>query len=455
MDNSFNLQQTGVTVPGEELTRSPQFNDLIRACHEVQQDKRDPEDLLPLIEELKDTIASLSYTSAALKLTQPKTENLENEYSRLQELFEITVENLNTLELYTENRDEKFLEEPLENIRKAIAEIFEISDGMKEVEEKEEVYSKSLYINDLLRVGFGFVKGEYELEPFRVRYDAVRDIFDDSYSQIYALAELPPDTRALEENLPLLKEYLEYMREAFDELENFFYNEPTEDLSAVDTALGKIRYGSACIALVEERIAAEIAEKEEAKTKRVCPRCSEKTSIFEKYCQNCSTLLPPMPISEEKDEKIDLVASESGIQEKNDLKAVSPNVMRLYEAAYKVGKGEISKADFKAEIEWFEEIIEQTRKDMKDFTPVPEVMSDEEQEIFQQIDGVFEKGMKESEEGVAELKKYLDDEVLEHLVTGINMLIDASEKFHKIDVLGNKLQQKIMRQNKLSERQNA
>jgi len=427
----------------EVLTRSPYVNELIRICREVKEGKKDPQELRTQLDSLKEMIDTLDVTADALKLTQPKSEGFEEDYARMKELFDLFREELDNIELYFEEGDEKYLEEPLEKIKTIIAEIFEISDKFKKVEDAQEVYSKSPFINDLIRVGKGVYAGEFPVEPFKVRFDIVRDIFEDTYNQVMEMSNLPPDTKALEEELPNIKEALEMMREGFAELEEFFEEEGEKDKELIPPALEKIQKASSTINEAQEKIAEEIREIVEAKSMRVCMRCGAKTPIKEKYCTSCNALLPPLPQEAMPSHALDLTVGEAVVQQEQRL--VPPNVRKIYESALKVGRGEISKEEFKETIDWYEGIIEKTKKEMTKIAK-PKKLGEEEEIVFEDTKKLLEDGVKEAEEGINELKKYMEDEDKEHLIKGVNTLMDAGEKLYQVKQIGEKARREMERQ---------
>ncbi len=439
---------TGYDTKGmdqEELTRSPYVNELIKVCKAVREGSQDPKELQIQLDSLKEMIETLSVTAEALKLTQPKSEGFEEDYALLKELLELFRDELDNMGLYFEEEDQKYLVEPLEKIKKYSAEIFEITDKFKKVEDSQEIYSKSPFINDLIRVGLGYCSGEFELEPFRVRFYVVRDIFEETYANFSSMAELPPDTKTLEQELPRIRENLEEMKTGFEELDDYFRKENEDEKESVKVSLEKIQNSSRIINEIQEKIAEEISQIAEARTKRVCPRCGVRTPISDKFCAGCMSLLPPLPDETvEKEAALDFRADETGISQPDQQRIVPPHILKIYESALKVGRGEISKEEFNNDIKWYEEIVEKTRQDIKKLTK-PQGLSEDEDMLFEDTRKLMDDSVTQADEGLAELKLYLKDEVLEHLVTGVNTLIDAGEKLVQINRLGEKAKRELER----------
>jgi len=73
----------------------------------------------------------------------------------------------------------------------------------------------------------------------------------------------------------------------------------------------------------------------------------------------------------------------------------------------------------------------------------PANLSEEEKTVFNQAYNLFSEGVTGSEAGLNELAEYFTDENAEHLVNGVNMLIEAGEKMYQLEAMGNILQQRI------------
>lgn len=438
--------ETGYDTKGmdqEEMTRSPYVNELIRVCNDIRAGRKDPKELQAQLDTLREMIETLGVTADALKLTQPKSEGFEEDYTLMKELFELFRDELDTVGLYFEAEDQKYLIEPLVKIKKYTAEIFEITDKFKKVEDSQEVHSKSPFINDLIRVGLGYCSGEFELEPFNVRFYVVRDIFEETYVVFSNMAEAPPDTRTLEQELPRIKENMEAMKEGFIELDEYFMKETQDEKDSVKASLLKIENASRIINEIQEKIAEEISQIAEARSQRVCPRCGAKTPIADKHCAGCKSLLPPLPDETvEKEAALDFKADDTGIQQPEHQRIVPPNIKKLYESALRVGRGEISKEEFSDDIKWYEDIVEKTRQDIKKLTK-PQDLTEDEEMLYEETKKLMEDSVIKADEGIDELKLYLKDEVLEHLVTGVNTLLDAGEKLIQINVLGEKAKREL------------
>lgn len=451
MDNLRAAYEMNEQPSNDNITRSPQINELIALVTEIRTGKAEPEELRNALEELKEMILGLSLAAEALKATQPASDDFEEKFASMMELFELLTEEFNNMELYFDDPEDKYLDEPLENIKKYIAEVLDITDEFKKVEDAQPVYSQSIQINDMIRVGYGFIEGKYEEIYFVARYDAAKESFEETYIAMQSMENAPKDTKALEENYPKIMELLEEMRAGFDEIGAYLSKETREELQTILPSIEKIKNTSHEVFLIQIKIAEEIEKLEEEMAKRICPRCGKRTPVTEKYCQSCSAVLPLMPEGYiEQKNKISVIENlPSGFgayaEERAEIppghKLVSPNVLKIYEAAFKVGNGETTKEEFVGVLDWYERLLTKTRTDMSSLKE-PAGLDESGQMIFRETLQLLIEGVEGSQDGLNELKLYLEDNNTEHLVNGVNAIMDAGEKLYGVQAMGEIAQKK-------------
>ncbi len=431
-------------------TRSPYINELIQLVVDIRTGRRQAAELQDALDSLKEMIEVLSVSADALKATQPASENFEAKFARMQELFGLLLEEFGNMELYLETPEDKYLDEPIENIKKYIAEVLDISDEFRKVEESQPLYSHSVLINDVIRVGRGFADGSFELIQLKARVEAARVDVDETYTQMQALADQPHDTKALADNYPRIMELIETMVNDFNELENYCVSGDHEDRQFVVPFLDQIQASSAEIFEIQQKIVAEMATLEEDASKRICPRCGQKTSVVEKYCEVCKAVIPPLPQATlEHTGELSFVADDGGIKSDaqgggvpSDQRLVSPNVLKIYEAAFNVGQGNISKEEFAAVLDWYDGLLQKTKQDMGTIKE-PDNLTEDERALFNQTFNLLIEGLEESQNGLNELREYFNDGSIDHLVNGVNTIIDAGDKLYGVQAVGEAAQQKM------------
>ncbi len=269
LKNMYEMQKLEQENRGDE-TRSPYINELIKLVKRIKENNATQEELVENVNTLTEMFDGLKQVADYLKATQPPSDDFETNYARLQELLSLCKDTLPEFELYYEDGNEEHLDLPLENIKKYIAEIFEITDAFQNVEQNQKVYAGSIEINELLRIGYGYCDGIYELVPFIERVDVAAETINKSYTQMKVLAEQPADTKALEKNMPEILKVLEEINEAISKVKEFTSAEG-KDKDGIRKNLEIIEKGAKRISEIQAEIAEEIAKIEEEKTMRVCP----------------------------------------------------------------------------------------------------------------------------------------------------------------------------------------
>ena len=441
LKNIYEMQKLEQENNGDE-TRSPYINELIKLVKRIKEENATQEELVESVNKLIEMFDNLKTVADYLKASQPPSDDFETKYARLQELLSLCKDSLAELGLYYEDGNVEHLDTPIENLKNYIAEIFEITDALQSVESSQKVYAGSIEMNEVLRIGYGYCDGIYELEPFFSRVNVAADTINSSLEQMKALAEEPSDTKSLEKNMPEILKILENMQVAISKLQEIVSAEE-KDKNEIRKNLEVIEKGSQRVAEIQQEIAEEIAKMEEEKTKRVCPRCGAKTSAYEPNCQNCKMLLPPLPEGYlPEQESVNIVADESGVSGQgsagaanNGQKIITPNVAKMYTVALAVAQGQAPAEELGKMIEWYGRLTDKAKADFESITE-PENMSDEEKQLFNEAYNLFKEGVYGAIDGLHELERYFEDNNLGHITDGMNMLIDSGEKMYTLETMG-------------------
>jgi len=281
----------------ENQTRSSQINEFIALITDFKAGKVQQEDVKNEIEGLKFVINTLKTASENSKELQPDIEDFEIKFERLMELFDLLPTELDNIAIYIGENDEQSLDESIEKMKNYTDEIMEISEDFAKVEAEQPVYSKSMFIDGLLRIGHGCVEGRYTLENLSKPYNAVRALMEDVFAQMQPYADLPKDTKAFEKNYPKTIELMNDCLSALDEIGQIIEAGENGDKKALLPLLDRIQKSSDEMNKIQLEIEKEVEKIAEENSKRVCPHCGDKTSKAEKFCQSCNKVLPPLPDS--------------------------------------------------------------------------------------------------------------------------------------------------------------
>ena len=448
LKNIYEMQKLEQENNGEE-TRSPYINELIKLIKRIKEEEATQEELVEQVNSLMNMFENLKQVADYLKASQPPSDDFEVKYARLQELLSLCNDSLSELGLYYEDGNEEHLDVPMENLKAYIAEIFEITDSLKEVEQSQKVYVGSLEVNEVLRIGYGFCDDIYSIDTFIEKIENLDEVMGDSYEQMKQVSEEPMDTKALEKNMPEILKTLKDMVDSIGKLKELTSAEE-KDKEEIRKNLGVIEKGAERITEIQKEITDEIAKIEEERKMRTCPRCGAKTSAYEPNCQQCKMMLPPLPEGYLPEEpSLDLVASEAGVSGQGPAgaasdgqKMVTPNVAKIYKVALAVAQGQLPAEELGKMIEWYGALTDKAKAEFEKITE-PENLSDEEKQVFNEAYNLFKDGVYGSIDGLNELQEYFADKDLSHISNGMNMLIDAGEKMYVLESMGDIINKKM------------
>jgi len=132
---------------------------------------------------------------------------------------------------------------------------------------------------------------------------------------------------------------------------------------------------------------------------------------------------------------------------------MTPNVKKIYDTAVEFMQKKISSEEFTARLDWLDGILKQSEETLRK-EKLPELTDEREKQIMEQTKQLFEMGIKESKEGLQEMRLYLKDENPSYLQNGILQAIRGGEKLYQVQMLAKRIQQyaKEMKEKEKSEK---
>jgi len=429
----------------EELTRSPQVNELIKICKEVEEGKAEVDVLKGQLDVLYDVHEALVVAYEALAPTQPRTETFAEKGKKMRAAFDELKEGLDDISLYLEEQDVEHIHTGLDLVKKAIDTITDASDALKKDEEAVEILSHSPPVNELLRIGKGFLAGEFQRVDMLRRYEVVEALYAETSSNIEKISQMPPDTKAMEEQLPLIKEALKMFREGLDDLKEYFATvdkkpEEAEEEEGAEEEVNLeelLKGGLASIQEASKRIyEAQLAIKEGID--KAMEEDSKKTEWQAKFMGKT----PGPDVGGGLDIKVGETPAEPPSEEELPKLLVPPNYKKVYDAAWAVSKDEITGDEFLKTVEWLAGTVKKNMADLPKLVK-PENLSEAEEKLFDDSKKSLVDGMENTLAGLEEMRKYLDDKDVSHLETGLNTIMVAGDMLYKIQVIGDEVTKKM------------
>jgi hypothetical protein len=432
----------------EELTRSPQVNELIKICKDLEEGKAEAEVLKGQLDVLYDVHEALVVAYEALAPTQPRTETFATKGKKMKAAFDELKEGLDEISLYLEDQDVEHLHTGLESVRTAIDTITDASDALKKDEEAVEILSHSPPVNELLRIGKGFLAGEFERVDMVRRYEVVESLYAETFSNIEKISQMPPDTKAMEEQLPIIKEALKMFREGLDDLKEYVAageKKPEEEAqeeaqeAEEDLNLNELLKGG--LDKVQEA-SKRIYESQLAIKEGIDKAMEEDAKKTEWQAKFMGKTAPGSDVGGGLDIKVGETPAQPPPEEELPQLLVPPNYKKVYDAAWAVSKDEISTDEFLKTVEWLAGTVKKNMADLPKLIK-PENLSEAEEKLFDDSKKTLVDGMENTLSGLEEMKKYLDDKDVSHLETGLNTIMLAGDMLYKIQVIGDEVSKKM------------
>jgi len=431
----------------EELTRSPQVNELVKLCKGLEEGKGDIEAITAQVDVLYDVQEAMSAAYEVLAPTQPRTELFKEMREKLPPALDELKEGLDEMSLYLEDEDIEHVHIGLDTVKKSMDEILICCDALKKEEEDVEIFSYSPPVNELIRIGKGVISGDFEPPYFYRRYLVVEDIYKNTFENMTKLSKQEPDTKAMEEQVPVIMKALELFREGLDDLKEYFEyleeklsaeeppeesEEETEDDFDVEEIVGggidKVQEASKAIydanVIIKEGI--DQAMEEDAKKKE--------------WQSKMPPGLAKQPVGGGLDIKVGAPAP--GVPAEQEQLMIPPNYKKVYDAGWAVSKKEISKEEFSKTLDWLEDVVKKNMADLPKLQK-PKKITKEEDELFEETKNSLTRAMENSIKGLDEMRKFNDDDDISHLENGLDVVMRCGDALYKIQLAGQEAEKKM------------
>lgn len=435
---------------GEELTRSPQVNELVKLCKALEQGKGDIEAISAQVDVLYDVHEAMSAAYEVLAPTQPRTENFKEMQKKLPAALDELKEGLDEMSLYLEDEDMEHVHIGLDTVKKSMEEILNCCDVLKKEEEDVEIFSYSPPVNELIRIGKGVVAGEFEPPYFYRRYLVVEEIYQRTFENMTKLSKAEPDTKAMEQQVPVILKSLELFREGLDDLKEYF--EYVEDKLTSKEVEGESEEGEAAAEEdfdIEGIVGGGLDKVQKASRQIYEANLALKEGIDKAVEEDAKkkewqSKMPPGFAKSSVGGGFDIKVGETPapvVPEQEQL-MVPPNYKKVYDAAWAVSKKEISKEEFAKNMDWLEDIVKKNTADLPKLQK-PKKITKEEEDLFDETKKNLELAMENTIKGLDEMRKFIEDDQIPHLENGLDVIMRCGDVLYKIQLAGQEAEKKM------------
>ncbi|MCR4784001.1 MAG: hypothetical protein K6A35_05735 [bacterium] len=403
-----------------ELSISPVFNEVIRTAENVYsapQDSAAKEDLAQALHDMAEFSQFLASSFAEAIKVRPKTQLSQQVPGEFAAQLKIVTDVLNRLKNCLTSGEVATFPEQIALGRQALTQMFDIFERMKKEEESFPVFSKSPYIQELVRIATGVAKGQYKPDVLKSRVEWLYDRYREFKEDFASVREIPKENDDVEKLLPIAEQALQKMGIALDKMKRF---QRGYDKKLLKEGCSDLLNASEVLMAVQEKLI-----KASTAQPAACPNCGALNPGGAKKCRSCGAQMPTI---------VGLSTQTMEFKENapTEQKPTFTYLSRLEGSISSYKRQLISEADLKREIEFFAGKVkdghEQFVKMKQEAVNNPEAQTPQGQALY----SAMEEGISTLLEGISQLRSFFnteDEQILddgyELIQAGAAKLVDA------------------------------
>ena len=410
-----------------DLTRSPQMNDVIKEANGVLDGTGNVQSLQNSIIDLELQIKQLDMAYQYESKFQEQSDLFNRESVIIRENFVKLKTGINLIHKYFEDADKKTLEEGITICIESYDELFGSFDRLKKEDEKRTVWSESPYLNEICRVADCVKRGTLPRERMKDRIETFLQIQHRFMMDFDNMNPTIDERPIVDEMKDEVKVKLNEVQQGLQLALSYFQNNNFEN---VDAGLEQARVAVDFLLDFEKRLKTA----REAPKIKFCFKCGTENKRHNKFCVKCNFKFPPLQMEEES--TMDIRVDEGGIKQTEHV--LTENVVKLNNAVEKAKDGEISMEEYMETIFWFEDLLRKGREEQAKIV-VPDDMDQETMEAFEQFRETFELGMGDMEDGIKRLQVFAETNDHNLLDTGMEMILRGGDRLYQVQMTANQL----------------
>ncbi len=403
-----------------ELSISPVFNEVIRTAeivYSAPQDSAAKEDLAQALHDMAEFSQFLASSFAEAIKVRPKTQLSQQVPGEFAAQLKIVTDVLNRLKNCLTSGEVATFPEQIALGRQALTQMFDIFERMKKEEESFPVFSKSPYIQELVRIATGVAKGQYKPDVLKSRVEWLYDRYREFKEDFASVREIPKENDDVEKLLPIAEQALQKMGIALDKMKRF---QRGYDKKLLKEGCSDLLNASEVLMAVQEKLI-----KASTAQPAACPNCGALNPGGAKKCRSCGAQMPTI---------VGLSTQTMEFKENapTEQKPTFTYLSRLEGSISSYKRQLISEADLKREIEFFAGKVkdghEQFVKMKQEAVNNPEAQTPQGQALY----SAMEEGISTLLEGISQLRSFFnteDEQILddgyELIQAGAAKLVDA------------------------------
>lgn len=414
--------------PRQELTRSPQVNDLLREARSVSDGTADgaalkaaAKNVDALLWQMQAVFQGQSRFRERTPLFVDKSVAIARDFKDIGDALARVYAHSKTA--LAGSPVPPSLGVDADRVRELFERLMGDFDALAKEEQGFPVHSKSMFMNRVMRIAHGHAKGLIGDDALR---DTVAEMLNHQRGFMASFSKMEPTSA----QAPVLEIRGAEIKTLCARIEKGL-QEASRLVAAGEGRRVAQVLEDACQAT--DRLAEiqdEFREADEAQRYRPCFRCGGRNEKSQRHCVKCGAFMPPLPPASDDDSSVDLQVEE---QVRQGGHVQTELTQRMANAVRDVQKGKLSVKAFEAVLDELDRKVESARREFERLS-VPSEVADEERAALEQTGDMLRAGIADVEEGLREMRVYLLDTNAAHLDTGLAMALRGTDKVFAVQM---------------------
>lgn len=360
----------------------------------------------------------------------------------LKEGYNKFIEGLEKLDEGVQDNNDLIIDDALEIIRISQQ---TMRDGYSRFREEMflEKPTKSKWSNLIISTIDGFRKNIFPQDVLMENLTKYQEEMRSLRINVEGLLSIPHENPSIDEEAPRTEQALDLIDEGIDEVKMYFQDNNTSHL---DTAVKKIIEGTDLLQESKE-VYDDIGERE---GKVGCLRCGHLNDPTANSCEKCNAMLPKMMTGAQSTFQVGEAGQIDSGREQEFV--MTENVQKIVDACASVRDGLISFEEFDKTLKWMENNVAiqenmlasgQTTINVDSFAPEEREAAIQQKELIDDTMNLLREGIEDLRNGLETLRLFITDEDVEHLRTGLELIVESSIKVHKVEKISELAEKEI------------
>lgn len=399
------------------MTRSPQINQVLEHARARAAGRTAPE-LKPALDQAAQMLAQMQKIFESQIRFRERTDVVRAQQPRMQSAFARMQAALAAI------RQERFAA-GADELEQWFGTLIDASDALKAEEEAWPVYSRSPYMNILMRLATGVAKGTIAPEALAQGLTEMIANHRRVAARLDGAVRPGPEATRYMERRDEIGKHVQTIDATLVEAQGMLM---AGRATAIPQTLKRACDAADALLAIQD----EFQQAEEADRFRPCFRCGASNPRTGRHCVKCGAMMPPMPVSDHDVAAIDVTLEEGHAKPRGHVR--TELTVKLEDAAYGVRQGKTGPEAFSAVLDEAEARLVKARQSFAALQ-MPGNLSPEERDAATHAAEAMTNAFAQFDEGLARMRAFLLDGNTSTLDHGLETTLSAGDTlaaFHEM-----------------------